>query len=272
MSEIVAPAFDIAIEDERDVPIENSHLFRGRCECGAVALHAAGRRARCGECLRRDAGAGVVSGVTGREVGFWPVISFAPAVTVPQVAAEREAYPAPEWTSRDPVPPGVTPPAVAAGLAGMAGEAGWSVRVQCSRGQRPHGATGRPLAPKTLWAVILGYGEGFWSAYAVHDGAAWSSVMLWGRTLPFFPLASITDLQEFVRLRGEVGMPAWLDAIRERVHGSAARTKARAACNRGVHPLAETQGGVTWCPTCLNSWKTSGEPWRKPKIGKSEAL
>lgn len=271
MSEIAAPAFDIVIEDERDVPIENSHLFRGRCACGAVALHAAGRRARCGECLRRDSGAGV-SPADARRVPLWPVVSFVPQ-TLPERAVEaREPYPAPEWTSRDPAPAGVEPPAVVVGLAVLARECGWDVRVQCSRGRRPHGSTGRPLTVKTLWAVVMSYGGGFWSAYGVYDGTAWSSVMLWGRTLPFFPLASVTDLHHFVKMRGEVGAPEWFDAIRGRVAGSVERTKARAACNRGVHPLAEVTEGVAWCPTCLNSWKAAGEPWRRPKIGKSEAL
>lgn len=271
MSGIAVPALDLAIDDDRDVPIANSHLFRGVCACGATALHAAGRKARCGECLRKDSGAGVSPAEAAR-VPLWPVVTFVPE-TLPERAAEvREPYPAPEWTSRDPVPSGVVMPAVVSGLAGLARESGWDARVQCSRGRRPHGSTGTPLAVKTLWAVVMSYGGGFWSAYGVHDGTGWSSVMLWGRTLPFFPLASVTDLQHFIRVRGEVPRPAWFDAIRGRVAGSAERTKARAACNRGVHPLAEVQGGVAWCPTCLNSWKASGEPWRKPSIGKSEAL
>lgn len=211
-----------------------------------------------------------MSAVDAARVPLWPVVSFVPE-TLPERAAEvREPYPAPEWTSRDGVE--VPAPGAVASLAVLAGESGWDVRVQCSRGRRPHGATGRPLAPKTLWAVVMSYGGGFWSAYGVHDGTGWSSVMLWGRTLPFFPLASVTDLQHFIRMHGEVGAPEWFDAIRERVAGSAERMKARAACNRGVHPLAEVQGDIAWCPTCLNSWKVTEDPWRKPKIGKSEAL
>lgn len=265
MSELAFDPLEIAEAEER--PIANSHLFRGRCACGAVALHAAGQRARCGGCRRQDAGAVNVTG--GR---LWPVVSFVPAQTVPKALDVRDPYPAPEWTSRDAQghAEAAGAPAVVLSLAGRARGAGWEARVQCSRGRRPHGSTGRPLAVKTLYAVVMAHAEMGANAYAVHDGGAWSSVMVWGRSFPFFPLASVTDLHGFIDARGEVGAD-WFDAIRQRVGESEARTKARAACNRGVHPLAEVVDGAAWCPTCLNSWAASGDPWRRPKVGKSEA-
>lgn len=260
------------VAERESLPIENSHLLHGTCICGAVALHAPGRRPQCGECLRRAAGAGVDwVGWAGR---FTPVVGY-PVANVEAPSVEREPYPAPEFTSRDPVPAGVVAPDVVAKLAQRAAAASWSVQVGASRGRMPHASHGRPGALKTLWAVRLRSASGEWGAYAVHDGAGWSSVMLWGRPLFWFPLASVTDLYAYVDSQGEIARdPSWCESIRSRVAGAAARTKARAACNRGTHPLA-SEGevrGVMVCPTCGNSWRMGGEPWRQVKAGKTEAL
>lgn len=250
--------------------IERSHLVRARCACGAVALVADGYAGRvlCSACRQRETGAG--QGWEQFRGRFTPVIGYAVGEgRAPEVV--RDVFPAPEWTTRDAGAPGVPPAGSVDVLAARARSAGWGVRVQCSRGRRPHGSTGKPLAVKTLRGVILRHAGGA-AAYAIHDGAAWASVMLWGTRLPWFPHASVTDLAEFIDARGE--MPDdWFDAIRARVEGSAERTKARAACNRGVHPLAELESrGLMRCPTCGNSWTLGEEPWRKPKVGKSEAL
>lgn len=187
------------------------------------------------------------------------------------IVRERAAevpYPAPLATSRDPWDGEGTPSPVLK-LAEKAREASWDVRVQRSRGCVPHAAHGTPGAVKWLYALVLGNGEA--SAYAVHDGAGWTSVMLWGRTRAWFPAASVTDLAEYVSARGALG-DEWYDAIRERERVKAARKKALDACGRGTHPLAIAQNGMVFCPTCENAWPVGGQPWRKVKKGKSEAL
>jgi len=89
--------------------------------------------------------------------------------------------------------------------------------------------------------------------------------MLWGRSRPWFPHASITDLSEYIDARGEVG-DQWYDAIRERESGKIARSKTRAACNRGTHSSAVAiEGGFVHCPACENSWPIGAAAWRAPK-------
>jgi hypothetical protein len=263
---------DLDEHERESVPIENSHLLRGRCSCGAVALHVAGRRPQCGECIRREAGAG--QGWAEHAGRYTPVVGY-PLADVTAPVEAREPYPAPEFTSRDAVPDGVVAPAVVTKLAERAVAASWSVSVGASRGRMPHASHGRPGAVKTLWAVRMRSLSGAWGAYAVHDGAGWSSVMLWGAVLCWFPLASVTDLYAFVDSKGEIARdPEWIAGIRSRVANAEARTKARAACNRGVHPLAEFTGigQSISCPTCGNSWMMSDEPWRAVKAGKTEAM
>jgi hypothetical protein len=103
-----------------------------------------------------------------------------------------------------------------------------------------------------------------WSAYAVHDGAGWVSIMLWGAERPWFPYASVSDLAEYIAARGEMG-DGWYSAIVARVQGKVRRTKERAACNRGTHANAVTEGGKVFCPDCENAWKAGEAAWRKPK-------
>ncbi len=177
-------------------------------------------------------------------------------------------YPAPEWTSRDDME--VPAPGSVGTLATRARSLGWDVRVQCSRGARPHGVTGKPLGVKTYWAVIMSFDGGRHAAYAVRDDTSWVSVMLWGRERPFFPLATITDLNSYIDARGEVD-GAWIDAVRVRVAGAEERTKARAACNRGSHADVETIGCVAWCSICMHSWPVKAEPWKAAKRGKDFA-
>jgi hypothetical protein len=67
--------------------------------------------------------------------------------------------------------------------------------------------------------------------------------------------------------------PAWYDAVRARRAEQAANTKARAACNRGVHDQTEqlVLGALMTCSRCGNSWPFGKQPWRK-STGKGEAL
>ena len=182
-----------------------------------------------------------------------------------------EPYPAPEVTSRDPWD-GSGAPSPVTKLAESASKLGWAVRVQRSKGRLPNRAHGAPGALKWLHAVVLRAPGGRRAAYAVYDGASWGSVMLWGAGMTWFPLASVTDLKHYLEARGEV-TAEWLDSIRLRESDAEARRQARMACDRGAHPLAAWSDVVTMsCPTCLRSWQGEGEPWRKPRVGRSEAL
>jgi hypothetical protein len=252
---------------EREV-IGNSHLVRTRCGCGAPAVvaEAYAGPGRCVECRKGDAGIEERVWLAKRVID--PVIGFPVSNRLAPIAVVK-AYPAPEVTSRQPWDGAGTPSAVLK-QAERAVAASWDVRVQRSRGSVPHATTGRPGAVKTLYALVLG--NGGHSAYAVHDGGTWVSVMLWGRTRTWFPHASITDLGVYVDACGVLGSE-WYDAIRERESGKIARSKVRAACNRGAHPGMElVAGGMTLCATCGNAWPTNGQPWKMPKKGKQEAL
>lgn len=182
-----------------------------------------------------------------------------------------DGYPAPEVSSRDPWD-GSGAPSPVTKLAESASKLGWDVRVQRSRGRLPNRSHGRAGALKWLHAVIVRSPDGARNAYAVYDGATWGSVMLWGRGMTWFPLASVTDLRGYLESRGAV-TAEWLDSIRLRESDAAARKAARVACDRGAHPLAAWVDVVTMsCPTCLHSWPGEGEPWRKPRVGRGEAL
>lgn len=255
--------FDDAVEG---IAIENSHLGWRRCECGASALADQAWRgaAQCGECRRRAAGAGHGwANLAGR---YTAVHGFELKRQAPAEAV-REAYPAPEVTSRDPWD-GTGAPSALLKQAERAVAASWRVRVQRSRGRAPHAAHGSPGVLKWRYALILGNGE--WSAYAVHDESSWVSVMLWGRSRPWFSLASIGDLADYVDARGEMG-DRWYAAIAERERDRIARGKERAACNRGTHPRAIAQNGVMRCPACENVWAVGAQSWRKPKKGREGA-
>lgn len=256
--------FEAPIEEDRLIAISNSHLSEGHCACGAVALVAPGRRPRCGVCLRADADAG--SGIAPPPVaGLVPLGQGFP----PAPPAGRAPYPAPEVTSRDEWDGGGAPSAFLKNVE-KARAAGWRVKVQRSRGCPPNAATGAPSAVRDLFALRATIGTH--SAYAVHDGKGWCSVMIWGADLTWFPNGSISDLLEFVGLGGNV--PAgWFDAIRERIAAQEERAEELKQCNVGKHPMKfRSQTGDTMsCSRCSNSWPARGEPWRKPKAKKDSA-
>lgn len=256
--------FEIEIEDDRLVPIERSHLMWGRCPCGARALVAEGRTARCSVCALADADGAReparLAGVTPLGQGYPPA---------PPVA--REAFPAPLVTSRD-AWDGSGAPSPVLKLAEKAREASWDVRVQRSRGCAPHAATGRAGAVKWRYAVVLSKDGGRRSAYAVYAETTWASVMLWGADRAWFPAASVSDLAEYVAAGGEMA-DGWYDAIRRRGADAEVRRKARAQCDRGNHGEARfIDNGLMGCSTCGNEWQSDGEPWRKTKSGSGEAL
>lgn len=232
MSEV--PAFGLADAEEEERPeIIGLPITTVRCErCGSdhvivPAFHE--RSPWCGVC--RPALVGFP--VSDRDL--YPALSGPPAPLPqgpwettygpepkPKAAGDAGPYPAPEWTSRDDASAPDVPTVRA--LADRARAAGWFVDVASSRGSVPHGSTGRPTAVKTLWSVRMRHTNGV-AAYAVRSGPAWSSVMIWGSAITWFPYASITDLSEFIAAAGDVP-PGWFDAIRRRVLAAEARKKA----------------------------------------------
>jgi hypothetical protein len=208
------------------------------------------RRCLCGRVRLGDA-------VVHREGGCTPIVTQ---------RAVQAGYPAPPVTSRDPWD-GTGAPSTVMKQAENARAASWDVRVQRSRGHAPHAAHGAPGALKWRYAIVLRKGHA--SAYAIHDGTGWVSVMLWSARRPWFPYASITDLAEYVARGGDVD-DRWFETIRDRVTGSAGRAKARAACNTGRHSAVSIADGVAHCSTCGNEWLADGEPWRRVVTGKKE--
>lgn len=185
-----------------------------------------------------------------------------PKNKVEKVTKERP-YPKPKVTSRD-EPSGAEPvPGAVAAWAEKAADAGWRVKVQRSVGCLPHATHGTPTRVRTLHAVIITKNGA--SAYAVHDGEGWVSVVTWGTGAPWFAgAASITDFGQYIAADGQ--MPArWYAAIRARESGKVDKGKARAECNRGMHKGATLAAGRWTCPLCENSWGAKEAAWRKPK-------
>jgi len=240
---MTAPVGLIEIE-ETDAPIVSAEALAARpvrrCKCGKVSL---ADQVQHGDQVCRP-------------------FTLAPA-------RGADPYPAPEFTSRDDQGDGTDVPSPVVKLAEKARKAGWRVKAQRSRGCPPNSGTGAPMAVRTLHA--LRFTNGYASAYAVHDGAGWSSIMLWGRERAWFPGASVTDLGTYLAEGGRIS-DAWVAAIRNREADKAARGKARAACNRGLHAKAVLSSGRWSCENCGNSWGAGERAWRRPKVSKAEAL
>lgn len=193
------PAFGLADVEER--------------ESAAVLVSAgATRRCACGKVRLGDL-------VVHRKDACRPLILTAATIEV------RPVFPAPLVTSRDPWDGVTGAPSAVLKLAESARAASWIVGVQRSRGSVPHASHGAPGAVKWRYAVRLGRAGA--NAYAVHDTTAWKSVMLWGDARTWFALASVTDLQEYIRAGGMMD-DSWYDAIRERVRVANERKKAAA--------------------------------------------
>lgn len=149
-------------------------------------------------------------------------------------AASAVTYPTPEHSSRDPWPVDFVAPGPVAQLRMLAERAGWDVTMTYSRGHYPHGTTGQPTALRHTVAVRVVHQEAGYGGYAIYaspvakPGWTWLSVMLWGRDLPPFHLASITDMKAWIQAGGRVS-PRWYTTIRDRE-----RAKVMAKANRPV--------------------------------------
>lgn len=196
MSRDVVASFGLADVEERNA--------------GAVLVSSGIRRCACGSVTLGDE-------IVHREDGCRPMRM--------RVAPGREPFPAPLVTSRDPWDGVTGAPGAVLKLAESARAASWTVGVQRSRGSAPHASHGAPGAVKWRFAVRLRRGGA--AAYAVHDGTAWKSVMLWGVARTWFACASVTDLGEYIRGGGLMD-DAWYAAIRERVRMADERKKTAA--------------------------------------------
>lgn len=149
-----------------------------------------------------------------------------------EAAARAVTYPTPEHTSRDPWPDDFVAPGPAVSLRLLAESHGFTVAMTYARGYPPHRTTGRPTSLRHSVAVRLVHPQTRRAGYAVTTspvaklGWTWDSVMVWGTDVPPFPYASITDMKEWIKARGEVDA-RWYAAIRRRLRDAEAKKAAR---------------------------------------------
>lgn len=221
--------FEISVEAEA---VEASHLVRVPCApCAARGLAVwtladPGRPRESVRCAKCHGGSQIVA--TGSMAYGVPVGYPNPYGRGSVALSGPQGYPAPEVTSQDGwvaddayAARGV--PGAVSTLAEKARAAGWDVRVQYARGCFANRATGRPGVVKDSFAVV--FRRDGWGGYAVRVGAVWESVLFYGRALPWFPHASITDLGSW--LADPERPAAWYDEIRARE--SAKKTRQREA-------------------------------------------
>lgn len=192
-------------------PIEASHLLRVRCvRCGSEALAAPGRThaARCADCSGSSVVVPARSMTYTVSVGYPLSRATSSAYTIAEVTA---AYPAPRIVSHERA--AADAPGGVGKLAQRAVKLDWGVRVQSACGCFSHRRLGTPGPVRSSFAVRMR--RDGWGAYAVHVGATWESVMLWGRELPWFPHANVTELGRF--LIDPEDWPSLLASVRERL-------------------------------------------------------
>lgn len=198
----------------------------------------------------------------------------------PAVEEVAEAYPAPSVSSRDRrVPTGWSAPVLT--LEREAKKLGWLTSKAWAHGSMPHSILGTPGAPRDSYSVTFGTKDGKWQGYAIYAAGSWQSIIVAGKRLPPFSAMGRTDLSAW--LAEPDREPSWYMTIRALRAQQLANTKARAACNRGVHDQAFAMRpaddldrmiyGVQgwWCRRCLHGWAMNERPWRK-STGKGEAL
>jgi hypothetical protein len=159
----------------------------------------------------------------------------------------REYYrqgrpPPPAWPASDPPPEVLSTDGVAQevpravkGLQRAAESAGWVVRVGYSRSQERAVKVGTYKVTEAFGLYTdLAHGVRISAVYSRTVGAkiwTWRNTAIWPIRVPGmgsrFVDATVSDLQEFVAVRGSV-LPAWFKGVHARVHDAAARAKARA--------------------------------------------
>ena len=154
------------------------------------------------------------------------------------------ADPPPVVCSFDPPPPDAPPvPRAVRSLVDAAGAGGWSVRVGYSRGFKRGVRTGTYVPVETfgVWAG-RGHPSGYrWSAVyqrATEPAGTWTwSTAVWRAGMLRWPHARMTDLKDFIQVRGSV-LPSWFTAIEARVAEQGEKAKARV-------PVRAKRGGAS---------------------------
>ena len=109
---------------------------------------------------------------------------------------ERETFPAPLRTSREPL--GSPVPGPVGKIASAAMSAGWDVLVTQAEGYWPHATTGRPgVRPKVSWAVRLRRDDQ--RAVAVRVESSWMSLWYWTQVSPFQRAKTLAEFMEWIR-------------------------------------------------------------------------
>lgn len=150
----------------------------------------------------------------------------------PAPPAWPAADPPPEILSTDPWPEGVPVPGPVRDLAARAELEGWAVRLGYSRGPERAVRVGTYKIteaigvwagphPVTRWRFCAVYG------HTVNRPWSWRSISIWRPGGNRFTEAMVTDLKEWLTVRGDVGKP-WFKAITAREADKVDRARAAA--------------------------------------------
>lgn len=157
-------------------------------------------------------------------IGTWhPTVPIVRPGELPGIPLKRPVAVRGIWPEHDPEPETTTreglqvsAPQAVAKLGRAAREAGFEVRMGVARGWARAVKIGTYRHLDSVGVALLGHGWRVHAVYARTVGAkswAWRSIAIWGVTRPQrFGYATITDLSQFVALRGNVG-PAWFKSI-----------------------------------------------------------
>lgn len=142
---------------------------------------------------------------------------------------EPTDYPTPIHTSRDPWPTDLEQPRAVAQLAKLGRDHGWAVKVTYSRGCAPHATTGRPGSIADWFAVRMFHPDSRARLVATYtargEAKAWDGTLLTTTTIPPYLGCNITEAKAFVVASGRV-LPSFVDEVRARISGAAAKAKA----------------------------------------------
>jgi hypothetical protein len=160
---------------------------------------------------------------------------FAASLVRPEPRAWPEHDPAPMRSNREPLPEGFIVPNAFAAVKKKAEACGFEVRYGLSQSMKRKVLIGSYDALDTLGMWGAGNGWRFSAMYerkpeANNPDWKWGSISLWAEGKFPFPYASVTDLKEWLAVRGSV-VPGWFAAITAREKAKAAKQKA-AAKNR----------------------------------------